>query len=139
MRTSLLASKDIPATMAGGARSAAALAWLGGALVWRGHYRPSSAIVSRIGRILVASAVLGVLLVVASRFRPAIEAPLHAVLDHGAKEIARVGVTGVGGLIYLALLFATRALTLAEVRGLVRRVWLALLGLGGLVATRRRR
>ena len=39
----------------------------------------------------------------------------------GAKEIALLLVTGCGGLIYVGLAFATRAVTVADVRGLVRR------------------
>lgn len=108
------------------AAATSAAAWtnaglLGGALIWRGYYKPSAAVVSRLGRILLASAVLGGLLIAAERARPLLEAPLHAVLEHGVKEIALVAVTGVGGLVYLGLLFATGALTLSEVRGLVRR------------------
>jgi putative peptidoglycan lipid II flippase len=97
------------------------VALLAGTLWRRRHWRPGPAVASRLVRILIASGVLAAILAAASWGRPWIQAPVEAVLDHGAKEIALVLVTGVGGLAYLALLFATRAVTVAEVRGLVRR------------------
>ena len=112
--------------MAGIAAATSAAAWvnvalLAGALWRRGHWRPGPAVLSRVLRIGLASAVLGGLVAVAERYRPQIEAPIAAVLEHGAKEIALVAVTAVGGLAYLILLFVTRAVTVAEVKGLVRR------------------
>ncbi len=112
--------------VSGIAAATSAAAWvnvalLAGTLWRRGHWRPGPAVLSRVARIAVASAALGGLTALASFYRPQIEAPIAAVLEHGAKEIALVGVTGVGGLIYVALLFATRAVTVIEVRGLVRR------------------
>ncbi len=109
------------------AAATSAAAWvnvllLGGTLWWRGQYRPGTAALSRIARILLASVVLGAVLAIASHYRPVLEAPIAAVLDHGAKELTLIAVTGVGGLIYLILLFATRAVTVAEVKGMVRRV-----------------
>ena len=53
--------------------------------------------------------------------RPMIEAPIAGLTDHGAKEIALVLTTGVGGLVYLILLFVTRAVTVGEIKGLLRR------------------
>ena len=112
--------------VSGIAAATSAAAWvnvalLAGTLWRRGHWRPGAAVLSRVARIAVASAVLGGLTFVASLYRPQIEAPIAAVLEHGAKEIALVGVTAVGGLAYLILLFATRAVTVTEVKGLVRR------------------
>jgi putative peptidoglycan lipid II flippase len=42
-------------------------------------------------------------------------------VSHGAKEISLVLVTALGGLVYVALAFLTRAITTAEVKGLLRR------------------
>jgi putative peptidoglycan lipid II flippase len=77
--------------------------------------------VSRLIRIGIASAVLGAVLVAAQVYRPMIEAPIAALTEHGAKEIALVLTTGVGGLVYLVLLFLTRAVTIGEIKGILRR------------------
>lgn len=117
--------------IAGLAAAVSGAAWtnallLGGALWWRGLYRPSVAALSRLARIAAASAGLAVVVGVAASLRPVIEAPvadLLAVLgtSHGAKEATLLLVTGAGGLVYVALAFLTRAVTVAEVRGLIRR------------------
>lgn len=117
--------------VAGIAAAVSAAAWsnvllLGGALWRRGVYRPGPAVISRLLRILAASAGLALVVGLAAASRPLIEAPLAQVLAAlglgvGAKEIALLLVTGFGGLTYVALAFATRAVTVAEVKGLVRR------------------
>lgn len=94
---------------------------LGITLFRRDHYRPGPSAVSRLIRILIASAALGAVLVFAQMYRPMIEAPIAALTEHGAKEIALVLTTGVGGLVYLILLFATRAVTMGEIKGILRR------------------
>ena len=40
---------------------------------------------------------------------------------HGAKEITLALVVAAGGLTYVVLAFATRAVTVAEVKGLIRK------------------
>jgi putative peptidoglycan lipid II flippase len=112
--------------VAGIAAATSAAAWTNAGLLaltlWRrDHYRPGPSAVSRLVRVLIASVVLGGILFGAQWARPIIEAPIAAVLDHGAKEIALIGVTGAGGLVYLILLFVTRAVTIGEVKGLIRR------------------
>lgn len=112
--------------IAGIAAATSAAAWvnailLAAALWRRGHWRPGPAAVSRVARIAITSVALGLLVAVASHYRAQIEAPIAAVLDHGAKELALVAVTAVGGLVYVALAFLTRAVTVAEIRKLVRR------------------
>ncbi|HYD28485.1 murein biosynthesis integral membrane protein MurJ [Brevundimonas sp.] len=99
---------------------------LGGALWRRGLYRPGVPALSRLVRIAAAAAGLAVVVGLAAAFRPNLEAPVAAVLaalgtSHGAKEAALLLVTAAGGLVYVALAFATRAVTVAEVRSLVRR------------------
>jgi len=108
------------------AAATSAAAWvnvilLAAALWRRGHWRPGTAAISRVGRIAVASLALGLLVAVASHHRAQIEAPIAAVLDHGAKELALLMVTAVGGLVYVALAFLTRAVTVGEIRALIRR------------------
>lgn len=117
--------------IAGIAAAVSAAAWsnalLLAATLWRrGDYRPSSAAVSRLLRIALASAGLALVVGVASWARPWIEGPtadlLNAVqMSVGAKEVSLLLVTAAGGLAYVALAFATRAVTLAEVKGLLRR------------------
>ena len=77
-------------------------------------------------RIGLAAGGLAVVVALATSVRPMIEAPVAQALSvlHisiGAKEVALLLVTAVGGLTYLALAFLTRAVTVAEVRGLIRR------------------
>ncbi len=112
--------------VSGIAAATSAAAWtnaglLGLTLFRRDHYRPGSSAVSRLIRIGIASAVLGAVLVAAQVYRPMIEAPIAALTEHGAKEIALVLTTGVGGLVYLVLLFLTRAVTIGEIKGILRR------------------
>ena len=76
--------------------------------------------------IAAASAGLAVVVGVAAAFRASYETPVAELLarlgtTHGAKETALLLVTAAGGLTYVALAFATRAVTVAEVRGLIRR------------------
>lgn len=112
--------------VSGIAAATSAAAWANAGLLAftlfrRDHYRPGPSATSRLIRVLIASAALGGILVVAQMFRPEIEAPITALTEHGAKEIALVLTTGVGGLVYLVLLFVTRAVTIGEIRGLIRR------------------
>ena len=112
--------------VSGIAAATSAAAWTNAGLLaltlWRrDHYRPGPSAVSRLARVLIARVVLGLILLGAQWARPMIEAPIASVLEHGAKEIALIGVTGVGGLVYLVLLFVTRAVTIGEVKGLIRR------------------
>jgi len=107
--------------VAGIAAATALAAWLNvlqmlRALVKRGHYRPTAVVVSRLVRIIAASAVLGVLLAVASATRPYYE-PL---LLH-RKEIAVVVAVALGSVAYVGLLFGLRALTVAEIRQALKR------------------
>ncbi|MNR23138.1 hypothetical protein D3C85_1401410 [compost metagenome] len=41
--------------------------------------------------------------------------------DHGAKELTLLAVVAAGGLTYVVLAFATRAITVAEIKGLIRK------------------
>lgn len=112
--------------VAGIAAATSTAAWVNAGLLgitlWRrDHYRPGGSAISRLLRILIASAALGAVLLVSQMFRPMIEAPIAALTEHGAKEIALILTTGVGGLVYLVLLFVTRAVTVGEIRGLLRR------------------
>jgi putative peptidoglycan lipid II flippase len=117
--------------ISGIAAAVSAAAWtnalLLGATLWRrGHYRPSPAAASRLVRILLASVGLGLVVGLASWARPMLQAPvadLMALLgaSHGAKEITLLVVVAAGGLTYVALAFATRAVTVAEIKGLIRK------------------
>ncbi len=117
--------------IAGIAAAVSAAAWtnalLLGATLWRrGHYRPSPAAVSRLARIGLASIGLGLVVGVASWARPILQAPIEALLDaigsdHGAKELTLLAVVAAGGLTYVVLAFATRAVTVAEIKGLIRK------------------
>lgn len=117
--------------VAGIAAAVSASAWvnallLAGRLWRRDLYRPSGAAISRLIRILLASAGLGAVVAGASWARPIYETPIAEILtgigsQYGAKEISLLLVTALGGLTYIALAFATRAVTVGEVKGLLRR------------------
>ena len=85
----------------------------------------SAAAWSRVIRILLASLALAGILAAAAHFRPQIEAPFsgfhlgrHLV---GAKEVAILLTAVIGTLLYPPLLFLSGGLTLAEVKGALRR------------------
>jgi putative peptidoglycan lipid II flippase len=80
----------------------------------RKHYRPSPAVVSRLTKLLAASAVMALILGLASWLRPAYE---HLLLR---KEIAVVLVSGLGAAAYFALMFAFKAVTPAELRAALK-------------------
>ena len=117
--------------IAGIAAAVSGAAWtnallLGGALWRRGLYRPSTEALSRLVRIGLSAAGLAVVVGLAASARPLIETPMAGALsglglDFGAKEATLLLVTAAGGLTYVALAFATRAITMAEVKGLIRR------------------
>ena len=88
-----------------------------------GHYRLSPAAAGRIARIAAASIGLGVVLFAAAHWRVRIEAvltPLRVGPLH-AKEFAIALVSASALPIYAALLFASRGVTPAELKGALRR------------------
>ncbi|HEX2801986.1 MAG TPA: lipid II flippase MurJ, partial [Phenylobacterium sp.] len=110
------------------AASTAAAWWLnvammGWALHRRGLYTPSPKAVSRLIRILVASVALGALLGAASYWRVPIQhflEPLSFGPLHG-KELAIAAVTLLAAGLYPILLFGSGGLTMAEIKGALRR------------------
>lgn len=98
-----------------------------GLQLWRtGHWKPGPKVIGRVARIALAALGLAGAVWAAQLGRPQIEAAVDAVLGglthgHGGKEIALILTTAAGGLAYVALAFATRAVTPAEVRKLIRR------------------
>ena len=95
-----------------------------GTLTRRGAYSPSPAAWSRLGRGLLASVALGALLAMASHFRPVIEhlfAGVHIGRAIRAKELAVAATTLAAALLYPLLLVGAGGLTLAELRGAMRR------------------
>jgi putative peptidoglycan lipid II flippase len=117
--------------VSGIAAAVSAAAWTNAGLLgftlWRRNlYRPGTAALSRLVRIGLSSAGLAVVVGLAASARPLLEAPIAGTLalvglDHGAKELGLLLVTGAGGLTYVALAFATRAITMAEVKAMLGR------------------
>jgi putative peptidoglycan lipid II flippase len=107
------------------ATSAAAWANVGlmGWTLWRRNtWRPGADSVRRIVKVLVASAIMGGVLLVAAANRGLLEAPVDAATGgHGGKEFAVLVVSGLGAAVYFALLFATRAVTPGEIKRAIRR------------------
>lgn len=94
---------------------------MGQTLHRRGLYHPSAKTLSRLTRVLAASAVLGALLAMASHFRPAMEA-LAPWTRHGlGPKVLISAISMLAGGAYPVLLFASGGLTWSEVRGALRR------------------
>ncbi|HZV84447.1 MAG TPA: murein biosynthesis integral membrane protein MurJ, partial [Brevundimonas sp.] len=95
--------------------------------LWRrGLYRPSAQALSRLARIGLSATGLALIVGLAASGRSLVEAPIADMLASmgsggGAKEAALLVVTAAGGLAYVVLAFATRAITVTEVKGLLRR------------------
>ena len=89
----------------------------------REHYAITRETWSKIIRSLAASALMGVLLFVASEFRPQLEAPLahFHFLGLGAKEIVVLGIVLIAALLYPVALFAFGGLTMSDLRSALRR------------------
>ncbi|HZC17116.1 MAG TPA: murein biosynthesis integral membrane protein MurJ [Caulobacteraceae bacterium] len=114
--------------VAGIAAATSLAAWLNVAmmaatLARRGEYAPSARARSKLIRIFAASVALGLLLAGAAHERALLEAPLahiHLGPLH-AKEMVILAVTAAAACVYPVLLFASGGLTLAELRGVLRR------------------
>jgi len=94
------------------------------AKLWRDDtWRPSARATGKMIRVGLACLALGLVLAVASHFRPVLEAPLAGLSlgPLGAKEITVLLVCAVGGGLYPALLFAFGGVTPAELRTAFRR------------------
>lgn len=91
------------------------VALLAGTLARENIWRPSSAFLSRLSRVAAASALMGLLLFAASLSYE----PLSRLLL--AKEVAVLVVCGLGAAVYGAALLTLRAVTLAELKGVLRR------------------
>ena len=92
-------------------------------LMRRGLWRPNAKAVSRLIRILVASAALGGLTAFASHERTAIEGAIagFSLGPLGPKELAVATVSLLAAMLYPVLLFASGGLTLSEARAALRR------------------
>jgi putative peptidoglycan lipid II flippase len=89
----------------------------------REHYAITRMTWSKIVRSLLASALMGAALWIASQFRPQLEAPLahfHA-LGLGAKEITVLGLCAAAAALYPFVLFAFGGLTMSDLRSAFRR------------------
>ena len=91
-------------------------------LARRGYYRLSAQAISKLLRILAASAALALLLATAGHFRPELEGVFARVRigPLRAKEIAIALTTFAAGLVYPVLLFALGGLTPAEMKAALR-------------------
>jgi putative peptidoglycan lipid II flippase len=115
--------------VAGIAAATSLASWLNVALMAatlarRGHYAPSRKAVSRLLRILAASALLGALLGFAAHERPAIEhlfGHLRLTRAIGPKELAVAAATAAGLAAYPVLLLASGGITRAEAARLLHR------------------
>jgi len=115
------------------AAATSAAAWLNvvlmvSALARRKVYTPSLAAWSRIGKIVLATLTLALVMAAASHWRPMVEAPFQFIQLAigttkvlGAKELAVLSVVALAGLLYPLALFGFGGLTLAEVKGALKR------------------
>ncbi|RYF93906.1 MAG: murein biosynthesis integral membrane protein MurJ [Caulobacteraceae bacterium] len=113
---------------AGIAIATSAASWINvGQMYWalksRGEWELAPASVSRLLRVLAAAAVLTALLGVAAFFRPQIQGVFEsiALIRLGAKELAVLAVCIAIIPIYPVLVVLTGGMTVAEIKGLLRR------------------
>lgn len=92
-------------------------------LARRGLYRPSAKAVSRLIRLLIASAILGALLALGAFYRPALEALFPALEGRtfGPKEVVILMLCAMGGLLYPLLVLGSGGFTLSEAKAMLRR------------------
>nr|WP_312821455.1 murein biosynthesis integral membrane protein MurJ [Brevundimonas sp.] len=117
--------------VSGIAAAVSASAWVNALLLavtlWkRDHYRPGLHALSRLSRIAIASIGMGVFVALCSWGRAYVEAPIESLMSiigtsRGVKELSMLVVVGLGGLTYVGLAFATRAVTVTEIKRLLRR------------------
>ena len=90
--------------------------------LWRRNtWRLGADATKRITKALVASVVMAGFLLLAAGNRELLEGPVDAVTGgHGGKELAVVAISGLGALVYFALLFGMRAVTPGEVKRALR-------------------
>ncbi len=91
------------------------VALLGGVLIRENSWRPSPAFLSRIARVIAASAMMAALLFAADVFYPQLSRLFLA------KEIAVLVVCGAGAGLYGVCLLAFRAVTLSELKATLKR------------------
>jgi putative peptidoglycan lipid II flippase len=91
------------------------VALLGGTLIREGVWGPSGRFISRLLRVLAASAAMAAVLVPASLFYPELSALLLA------KEIAVIAVCGTGALVYAVCIVLFRAVSVSELKATLRR------------------
>jgi putative peptidoglycan lipid II flippase len=115
------------------AAATSAAAWLNvvlmvSALARRKVYTPSLAAWSRIGKIMLASLTIGLGMAAASHWRPLVEAPFQFIQLAigttkvlGSKELAVLTVVALAGVVYPLALFGFGGLTLAELKGALKR------------------
>ena len=115
------------------AAATSAAAWLNvvlmvSALARRKVYTPSLAAWSRIGKIMLATLTIGLGMATASHWRPMVEAPFQFIQLAigttkilGSKELAVLSVVALAGVLYPLALFGFGGLTLAEVKGALKR------------------
>ena len=115
------------------AAATSAAAWLNvvlmvSALARRKVYTPSLAAWSRIGKIMLATLTIGLGMAAASHWRPMVEAPFQFIQLAigttkilGSKELAVLSVVALAGVLYPLALFGFGGLTLAEVKGALKR------------------
>ncbi|MES1197611.1 MAG: murein biosynthesis integral membrane protein MurJ [Pseudomonadota bacterium] len=89
----------------------------------REHYKVDGATWSKIIRTLLASALMGGLLFIASLYRHQLEAPLahFHLAGLGAKEITVLGLCALGAALYPLALFAFGGLSMADLRTALKR------------------
>jgi putative peptidoglycan lipid II flippase len=119
---------NTPLRVAGIAAATAVAAWVNViqmlfALAQRDHYRIGGAVWSKVIRTLLASALMGVGLYIASLYRPALEAPLAHFHFHGlgAKEITVLALCALAAALYPLVLIASGGLTMADIRQALQR------------------
>jgi putative peptidoglycan lipid II flippase len=94
---------------------------LAGALLRDKLWRPTAQTLSRLLRMLIATAIMSVAVAYVASQRDAVTAPFASALPIGGKELATLAVATGAFLLYAVSIFALRAVTLGEIRRALRR------------------
>jgi putative peptidoglycan lipid II flippase len=88
---------------------------LGVTLLQKKFWRPEKWVMGKLIRILLATVIMGAFLGFAATYRVPIEGWFEARIPVG-KEVATLGLCGIGGLIYVLAAFVLRAVTMADIK-----------------------
>jgi putative peptidoglycan lipid II flippase len=93
---------------------------LGVTLLRRKYWRPETWVIGKLVRIAIATIIMAAVLGFAATYRVPIETWFDAHMPLG-KEVATLGVSAIGGIVYVLCAFALKAVTMADIKTAMRK------------------